>query len=57
MTFEPMVLAAEFALDRTTLAVPTARMITPEAKITHSTVAKPSSSAKKRITRESISLS
>ncbi|HZH84498.1 MAG TPA: hypothetical protein VFD87_15210 [Phototrophicaceae bacterium] len=53
--FEPMVLAAEFALVRTTLAAPTARMITPEAKATHSRVTRPSSSAKKRITPENIS--
>jgi len=53
--FEPMLLAAEFALVRTTLATPTARMITPEASATHSRVTKPSSSAKKRITPENIS--
>lgn len=54
--FEPMVLAAVFALVRTTLAAPTARMITPEANATHSRVTRPSSSAKKRNTRENISI-
>jgi hypothetical protein len=49
-----MVLAAEFALVRTALAAPTARMITPEAKATHSSVTRPSSSAKKRTMREII---
>ena len=51
-----MVLAAVFTLDLIVVITPRARIITAAANATHSNVTRPSSSAKKRSTRSTISI-